>query len=145
MFLISPDLGNELFLCFSYFSTMKRRRRCEFVYFDVKMIWLTDRLLMLSRTPENATSFVCKSVHLNAFECSAVTRCDLPFLSIFISSRQAASFILERDFFINFHRLRCCEHCRDRIESIIKCNSRFILQEKLHRRHSASTAAATKN
>lgn len=49
-----------LSLSFSPFATMKwRARRREFVYFDVKMIWLTDRLLMLSQATNVTLKVSC--------------------------------------------------------------------------------------
>lgn len=49
MFIISPDLGNELFrFSIRLPPCHETTRRREFVYSDVKMIWLTDRLLILS-------------------------------------------------------------------------------------------------
>lgn len=59
MFIISPDLGNELFRS-SHPSPPchETTRRREFVYFDVKMIWLTDRLLILSKAESVLATFV---------------------------------------------------------------------------------------
>jgi hypothetical protein len=56
MFIISPDLGNELRClllhppCFllRHHGTMAQHR--EFVYFDVGMIRMTDKLLIVSQT-----------------------------------------------------------------------------------------------
>lgn len=72
MFIISLDLGNEHFLSLPAKAPPPGNDALchEFVYFDVKMIWLTDRLLILSqvtakrRAEPTSMTFVCISLRI---------------------------------------------------------------------------------